>query len=198
MKTKLKGNIILLITAIIWGTTFVAQSEGMKYVQPFTYNAVRTLLGGIVLLPVIALFRRGESSENDGKSRKSTITGGIACGIFLFIAGSLQQCGIAMTTAGKAGFITALYVIIGAVCGDHCSPISDTTIMTSTGAQCDHVNHVSTQLPYAITVAAVSALGYLLSGFVQNVFAVLGCSILLMLAVLIALKVLTSKASDNA
>lgn len=112
MKTKLKGNIILLITAIIWGTTFVAQSEGMKYVQPFTYNAVRTLLGGIVLLPVIALFRRGESSENDGKSRKSTITGGIACGIFLFIAGSLQQCGIAMTTAGKAGFITALYVII--------------------------------------------------------------------------------------
>lgn len=88
--------------------------------------------------------------------------------------------------------------LAGAVCGDHCSPISDTTIMASTGAQCDHVNHVSTQLPYAITVAAVSALGYLLSGFVQNVFAVLGCSILLMLAVLIALKVLTSKASDNA
>ncbi len=78
--------------------------------------------------------------------------------------------------------------LAGAVCGDHCSPISDTTIMASTGAQCDHVNHVSTQLPYAITVAAVSAVGYLLSGFVQNVFVVLGTSIVLMLAVLYILK----------
>ena len=83
--------------------------------------------------------------------------------------------------------------LAGAVCGDHCSPISDTTIMASTGAQCDHVNHVSTQLPYAITVAAVSALGYLLSGFVQNVFVVLGSSILLMLAVLMVLKMMTGK-----
>ena len=112
MKGKLKGNIILLITAIIWGTAFVAQSEGMNYVQPFTYNAVRTLLGGIVLLPIIAIFRRKEPQENGNKSRKSTIIGGIVCGIFLFIAGSFQQCGIAMTTAGKAGFITALYVTI--------------------------------------------------------------------------------------
>ena len=78
--------------------------------------------------------------------------------------------------------------LAGAVCGDHCSPISDTTIMASTGAQCDHVNHVSTQLPYALTVAAVSAAGYLLSGFVQNVFAVLGASILMMLAVLFVIK----------
>ena len=83
--------------------------------------------------------------------------------------------------------------LAGAVCGDHCSPISDTTIMASTGAQCDHVNHVSTQLPYAITVAAVSAIGYLLSGFVQNVFVVLGSSILLMLAVLMVLKMMTGK-----
>lgn len=112
MKGKLKGNIILLITALIWGTAFVAQSEGMKYVQPFTYNAVRTLLGGIVLLPIIAIFRHKEPQENGNKSRKSTIIGGIVCGIFLFIAGSFQQCGIAMTTAGKAGFITALYVTI--------------------------------------------------------------------------------------
>lgn len=83
--------------------------------------------------------------------------------------------------------------LAGAVCGDHCSPISDTTIMASTGAQCDHVNHVSTQLPYAITVAAVSAVGYLLSGFVQNVFVVLGSSILLMLVVLMVLKMMTGK-----
>lgn len=78
--------------------------------------------------------------------------------------------------------------LAGAVCGDHCSPISDTTIMASTGAQCDHVNHVSTQLPYALTVAAVCVVGYLLSGFVHNVFIVLGFSLALMLAVLFAIR----------
>jgi Na+/H+ antiporter NhaC len=64
--------------------------------------------------------------------------------------------------------ITVAATLAGAVCGDHCSPISDTTIMASTGAQCDHVNHVSTQLPYALTVAAVSAVNYIIAGFVQN------------------------------
>lgn len=83
--------------------------------------------------------------------------------------------------------------LAGAVCGDHCSPISDTTIMASTGAQCDHVNHVSTQLPYAMTVAGVSALGYLLAGFVQNVFVVLGCSILMMIGALVLIKALIGK-----
>lgn len=78
--------------------------------------------------------------------------------------------------------------LAGAVCGDHCSPISDTTIMASTGAQCDHVNHVSTQLPYALTVAAVCVVGYLLSGFVHNVFIVLGFSVALMLAVLFGIR----------
>lgn len=78
--------------------------------------------------------------------------------------------------------------LAGAVCGDHCSPISDTTIMASTGAQCDHVKHVSTQLPYALTVAAVCVVGYLLSGFVHNVFIVLGFSAALMLAVLFAIR----------
>ncbi len=87
--------------------------------------------------------------------------------------------------------MSALFIICisaclaGAVCGDHCSPISDTTIMSSTGAQCKHVNHVSTQLPYALLVAAVCLVGYLLSGFVQNVFIVLGVSIVLLIAVLL-------------
>ena len=87
-----------------------------------------------------------------------------------------------------------LYVIgisaclAGAVCGDHCSPISDTTIMSSAGAQCDHVNHVSTQLPYAMTVAAVSFVGYILAGFVQNVFVVLGVSFIVLLATLLVIK----------
>lgn len=83
--------------------------------------------------------------------------------------------------------------LAGAVCGDHCSPISDTTIMASTGAQCDHVNHVSTQLPYAMTVAAVCAVGYVIAGFVQNVFVVLGASLVLMFVVLFAIKALTNR-----
>ena len=78
--------------------------------------------------------------------------------------------------------------LAGAVCGDHCSPISDTTIMASTGAQCDHINHVSTQLPYAMTVAAVSLGGYLLAGLVQNVYVVLISSAIVMIGVLMILK----------
>ena len=79
------------------------------------------------------------------------------------------------------------------VCGDHCSPISDTTIMASTGAQCDHVNHVSTQLPYALTVAGVCIVGYLISGFIQNVFVVLGISIVLMLGLMFLLRAVIGK-----
>ena len=101
--------------------------------------------------------------------------------------------------ATETGSIPTMVIICmsaclaGAVCGDHCSPISDTTIMASSGAQCDHVNHVSTQLPYALTVAGVCAVGYLISGFIQNVFVVLGVSVVLMLAVLFAIKAFTKK-----
>lgn len=85
--------------------------------------------------------------------------------------------------------------LAGAVCGDHCSPISDTTIMASTGGQCDHVNHVSTQLPYALTVAAVSLIGYIIAGFVQNAFAVLAISAILLIAVLLTIKFASKKSS---
>ena len=106
-----------------------------------------------------------------------------------------------LTNAAQNGIPEMVIICIsaclaGAVCGDHCSPISDTTIMASTGAQCDHVNHVSTQLPYAMTVAGVSALGYLLAGFVQNVFVVLGISIILMFATLFVIRLIVG--SDSA
>ena len=81
----------------------------------------------------------------------------------------------------------------GAVCGDHCSPISDTTIMASAGAQCNHLNHVSTQLPYAVTVAAVSFVGFIVAGFVQNIYVTLAVSTVLMLAVLFALRSIEAK-----
>ncbi len=103
-----------------------------------------------------------------------------------------------LATASETGIVPVSVVICisaclaGAVCGDHCSPISDTTIMASAGAQCDHVNHVSTQLPYSLTVASVSVVGYIISGFIQNVFIVLGCSLLMMIATLFILKIILS------
>lgn len=113
-------------------------------------------------------------------------------GILIPIVTSVFEADLA--NVAQTGEIPSMVIICisaclaGAVCGDHCSPISDTTIMASTGAQCDHVNHVSTQLPYALTVAAVCVVGYLLSGFVHNVFIVLGFSLVLMLAVLFAIR----------
>jgi Na+/H+ antiporter NhaC len=76
----------------------------------------------------------------------------------------------------------------GAVCGDHCSPISDTTIMASAGAQCDHINHVNTQLPYALTVAGVSFLGYVLTGITRNIWICLPITIVLLAAVLLIIR----------
>ena len=81
----------------------------------------------------------------------------------------------------------------GAVCGDHCSPISDTTIMASAGAQCNHVNHVSTQLPYAMTVAAVSFVTYVIAGFVQNEWICLPIGIILMTGTLFVIRAITGK-----
>ncbi len=142
MNRKMKGNLMLLVTALIWGTAFVAQSTGMDHVGPFTYNGVRNLIAAIVLIPVVLFFDRmkadgtlstpeptvsedtSESVGSKSKGRETTASvnrrsymDGIICGIFLFIASSFQQYGISMTTAGKAGFVTALYIVIVPVLG---------------------------------------------------------------------------------
>lgn len=116
MKNNLKGSIILLITAIIWGTAFVAQSSAAEHVGAFTFNCARSFVGGLVLIPIILAFRlfgrkSGESSEEKAPLRL-TVIGGICCGTALAVASAFQQFGIAQTTTGKAGFITSLYIII--------------------------------------------------------------------------------------
>ncbi len=118
---RLKNASMLILTAFIWGTAFVAQSVGMDFLEPFTFNGVRSLIGGVVLLPCIFLIqkinaRAGEAEERQGTT-KDLVIGGILCGLLLFAASSLQQIGIVYTTAGKAGFITAFYIVIVPVLG---------------------------------------------------------------------------------
>ena len=125
MKTSDRKSILMLsLTAIIWGAAFVAQSVGMDYVGPFTFNAARSFLGGLVLIPFILLTDRlavkngGRSSAPATREEKRTLLmGGILCGAALCAASGAQQMGIAYTTVGKAGFITALYIVLVPVAG---------------------------------------------------------------------------------
>ncbi len=116
---QLRANLLLLLTAMIWGAAFVAQSVSMDYVGPFTFLCTRSILGGVVLLPVIAVMgkRKQEKSAEKSEGRRILFLGGICCGIMLFIGSALQQVGIQYTTAGKAGFITAMYMVLVPICG---------------------------------------------------------------------------------
>lgn len=108
---------LLLLTALIWGAAFVAQSAGMAQNGPFTFNTVRMILGGIVLIPCIALFDKMRHVRLGWRSAdKNLWVGGCLCGVALFTGATLQQFGIQYTSAGKAGFITALYVIFVPLC----------------------------------------------------------------------------------
>ena len=133
MNTKLRSTICLLAAALIWGTTFVAQSIATGLLAPYTYNACRFLLGFLVLLPVAVITGRKDplavnyrGGRNDD-SRRLLCTGGVLCGLCLFLAGSFQQTGIQYTTAGKSGFITALYIVLVPIIGlflkRKCSPL---------------------------------------------------------------------------
>ena len=115
---------MLVLTALIWGSAFVAQSVGMDYIGPFTFNSLRCFLGGIVLLPVIGVMGRRKKTEGTevqgdeaNRSGKMLWVGGLFCGLALALASSLQQIGLVYTSAGKAGFITALYILIVPVLG---------------------------------------------------------------------------------
>ena len=109
---KYKYSLLLLLTAIIWGAAFVAQSAGMDYVGPFTFNTVRYYLGVIALLPVIVIKDFKSEEKETSFTDRRLLAGGVICGIFLFLASTVQQLGIVTTTAGKAGFITAFYVVL--------------------------------------------------------------------------------------
>lgn len=131
-KGSFKNSLLLFLAAFIWGVAFVSQSKGMEYMGPFTFNGVRSLIGALVLVPVILLrYRRKKTNvgteENPqdatadspwkGVPWKTTLIGGTCCGLALMVASTLQQIGIMYTTVGKAGFITALYIIFVPIFG---------------------------------------------------------------------------------
>ena len=124
-KTQLKNSLLLLLTATIWGVAFVAQSVGMDHVGPFTFNAVRSIIGGIVLIPCIFFLDHRKSDQKEelpspqqqAEQTGTLILGGVCCGILLALASSFQQMGIQYTTVGRAGFITACYIVIVPILG---------------------------------------------------------------------------------
>ena len=112
-RKSLRGSLLLLLGSVIWGAAFVAQRVGMDHMGPYTFNGIRMLLAWLVMIPVTVLFER----KNGGDREPSPVSheqrlAGVLCGALLFIATSLQQMGLVTTTAGKAGFITALYVVL--------------------------------------------------------------------------------------
>jgi drug/metabolite transporter (DMT)-like permease len=116
MKNKIyQADLMLMITAAIWGSAFVAQRVGMDHVGPLTFNGIRFALGALVLVPLMR-WRNGRNQDREG-TLLSLIRGGLIAGVVLFAGATLQQVGLVYTTAGKAGFITGLYVIFVPILG---------------------------------------------------------------------------------
>lgn len=158
----------ILILTMAWTLSGMTGLLGAKYfiadVVANSASSLHMLLPTVIF--IVAVFLAFSTGTSWGTF---AILIPIVCGVF---------------PSGQMLVISIASCLSGAVCGDHCSPISDTTIMASAGAHCDHVNHVSTQLPYAMTVAAVCVPGYLVAGFTQNVIVSLAVAVVLMLIVL--------------
>lgn len=117
---RLLGNLLLTLTALIWGTAFVAQRVGMESIEPLTFSAARMALAAVVVgLVALAASRRERKQGRaaDPARRRNTVVGGVCCGAFLASASVMQQMGLVTTTAGKAGFITAMYMLLVPVIG---------------------------------------------------------------------------------
>ena len=123
---RIRHSFYLLLATLFWGTTFVAQSVAMDSLEPYTYNVCRFLVGFAVLLPLgiwsghrdpHAVNYQNHTKESAAQRRRSLLLGGLACGICIFLSGSLQQIGLVYTTAGKSGFLTAMYILLVPVFG---------------------------------------------------------------------------------
>ena len=205
------GGLIVVILTILYmmARKLITFKEAMECVPK----------GFMAMVPAITILTLATSLKNvtdllGAKEYVEGVMSGAAAGFASFLPAIifLVACFLAFSTGTSWGTFGILIPIVlavfpndpelmiigmsaclaGAVCGDHCSPISDTTIMSSAGAECDHVNHVSTQLPYALTVAGISFVMYLLAGFVQNAYILLPVGIVLTIATLFIIKKITA------
>ena len=117
MKNKLRGSLAILVATVIWGSAFIAQSVGMDYIGPFTFQTMRSVLAVPFLIVVIFLIERNPAKSIEKWMQPELWKAGLPCGIALFVAAGLQQMGIVHTTAGKAGFITAMYIVLVPILG---------------------------------------------------------------------------------
>lgn len=203
MKTKIQGCLILLLTTIIWGCAFVAQSVGMDHIGPFTFQAVRSALAVLTLLPVIFLFdlkkKDGMSYIARWRNRKLWIAGSL-CGIALFAATSAQQVGLIDTDAGKAGFLTSMYIVIVPILGLFIrKKLSPTTVLGvlvavvglylisgagNTGIALGDLLMILCAFAFAVQILLVERLGGNMDGLRLNCIQCLVCSVLSFLVML--------------
>ena len=197
MKKTIQGCLILLLTTVIWGCAFVAQSVGMDHIGPFTFQAVRCLLGVLALLPVIFLF---DLKKTDGKNYISRWCdpklwkAGILCGIALFVASGAQPVGLIDTDAGKAGFLTSMYIVIVPFLGlffrKKLSPATVLGVLVAvaglylvsgagaTGMAPSDMLMVLCAFAFAVQIVLVERLGMDMDGLRLNCVQCLVCSIL--------------------
>ena len=116
--TYFSGVLFLLLAAFFWGTAFVAQSDAMENIGPMTFSALRSILGGIILIPIYIVTSKGKAREPFRRENiRNTLTAGVVCGVIMFFAMNCQQVGMVHASAGKAAFITALYIIFVPIFG---------------------------------------------------------------------------------
>ncbi len=118
-RSKLKGNLLLLLTSVVWGISFIAQSKGVELISPAAFNGIRCMLGAVVLVPVILFLDLGRKKAGKQvlKADKTLLVGGLVCGSLLCAASTLQTMGMVYTSPGKSGFITALYMVLVPIIG---------------------------------------------------------------------------------
>ena len=212
MSTILIAVIILLYSfQTLFCTLFNDRYTGSKAASPYVFCVVEA-----IAIPLVSLAFNGFRFAPSGLTVLLGVlnaamlfvynTSLIAAGrrgsyaflnVMMLFGGILIPIVTVLPLAGNLQIIAMSACLAGAVCGDHCSPISDTTIMSSAGARCRHINHVSTQLPYAITVAAISFCAYIVAGFVQNWMIVLPIFAVVTVLVLFAIRAITKSKAES-
>lgn len=194
MKNRLRGIVALMIGTVIWGSAFIAQSVGMDHIGPMTFQAARCLLGALFLVPVVFLFDKDKRQFFQNWKNPKLWKAGIVCGAALFVAAGLQQVGLVYTTAGKAGFITAMYIvlvpILGVFLGKRPSPACLLSVglavvglyllscMGSTGINIGDICMLGGALGFAVQITLIDRMAGGLDGLRLNCIQALVCGLI--------------------